>query len=45
MRIFVLALEGAIQVTAVLDNLAMANSRACATGVATAGFDITAVGM
>jgi hypothetical protein len=45
MRIFVLALEGAIQVTAVLDNLAMANSRACATGVSTAGFDITAVGM
>ena len=47
MRIFVLALEGVFDtgLTTVLDSLTMANSLACTTGIATAGFDITVVGM
>ncbi|BEU25107.1 helix-turn-helix domain-containing protein [Paraburkholderia caribensis] len=47
MRIFVLALEGVFDtgLTTVLDSLTMANSLARTTGVATAGFDITVVGM
>jgi transcriptional regulator GlxA family with amidase domain len=47
MRIFVLALEGAFDtgLTTVLDGLTMANSLARSTGVTTAGFDITVVGM
>ena len=47
MRIFVLVLEGVFDtgLTTVLDSLTMANSLACATGMATAGFDITVVGM
>lgn len=47
MRIFVLALEGVFDtgLTTVLDSLTMANTLACATGMATAGFDITVVGM
>jgi transcriptional regulator GlxA family with amidase domain len=47
MRIFVLALERVFDtgLTTVLDGLTMANSLARATGIATAGFDITVVGM
>jgi transcriptional regulator GlxA family with amidase domain len=47
MRIYVLALEGVFDtgLTTVLDSLTMANSLARTTGVATAGFDITVVGM
>jgi transcriptional regulator GlxA family with amidase domain len=47
MRIFVLALEGVFDtgLTTVLDGLTMANSLARSTGIATAGFDITVVGM
>lgn len=47
MRIYVLALEGVFDtgLTTVLDSLTMANSLASATGMATAGFDITVVGM
>jgi transcriptional regulator GlxA family with amidase domain len=47
MRIFVLALEGVFDtgLTTVLDGLTMANSLARTTGVTTAGFDITVVGM
>jgi transcriptional regulator GlxA family with amidase domain len=47
MRIFVLALEGVFDtgLTTVLDGLTMANSLARTTGVTTAGFDITMVGM
>ncbi|NPT54676.1 GlxA family transcriptional regulator [Paraburkholderia elongata] len=47
MRIFVLALEGVFDtgLTTVLDSLTMANSLARTTGMATAGFDITVVGM
>ncbi|MGF6242999.1 MULTISPECIES: GlxA family transcriptional regulator [Paraburkholderia] len=47
MRIFVLALDGVFDtgLTTVLDSLTMANGLASTTGVATAGFDITVVGM
>lgn len=47
MRIFVLALEGVFDtgLTTVLDGLTMANSLARSTGMTTAGFDITVVGM
>jgi transcriptional regulator GlxA family with amidase domain len=47
MRIFVLALEGVFDtgLTTVLDSLTMANNLASATGVVTAGFDITVVGV
>ncbi|MCX4162916.1 MULTISPECIES: GlxA family transcriptional regulator [Paraburkholderia] len=47
MRIYVLALEGVFDtgLTTVLDSLTMANNLANATGVTTAGFDITVTGM
>ena len=47
MRICILALEGVFDtgLTTVLDSLTMANTLAHATGMATAGFDITVVGM
>jgi len=47
MRIFVLALEGVFDtgLTTVLDSLTMANGLASAMGIATAGFDITVVGV
>lgn len=47
MRIFVLALDGVFDtgLTTVLDSLTMANSLAHATGVSTAGFEITVVGV
>ncbi|MCX4149150.1 helix-turn-helix domain-containing protein [Paraburkholderia madseniana] len=47
MRIFVLALEGVFDtgLTTVLDGLTMANSLARSTGMATAGFDITVMGV
>jgi transcriptional regulator GlxA family with amidase domain len=47
MRIYVLALDGVFDtgLATVLDSLTMANSLASATGIATAGFDITVVGM
>lgn len=47
MRISVLALDGLFDtgLTSVLDSFAMANSLASTTGVATAGFDITVVGV
>ena len=47
MRIFVLALEGVFDtgLTTVLDSLTMANSLAHATGIPTAGIDISVVGV
>jgi transcriptional regulator GlxA family with amidase domain len=47
MRIFVLVLDGVFDtgLTTVLDSLTMANSLGRATGMATAGFDISVVGM
>jgi transcriptional regulator GlxA family with amidase domain len=47
MRIFVLALEGVFDtgLTTVLDSLTIANGLASATGIASAGFDITIAGM
>jgi transcriptional regulator GlxA family with amidase domain len=47
MRIFVLALEGLFDsgLTTMLDAFMMANSLACATGMRSAGFDITVAGM
>jgi transcriptional regulator GlxA family with amidase domain len=47
MRIFVLALDGVFDtgLTTVLDSLTMANGLAHSTGVTTAGFDITVVGV
>ncbi|MRT04508.1 GlxA family transcriptional regulator [Ewingella americana] len=47
MRIYVLVLEGVFDtgLTAVLDSLSMANNLSQASGIATAGFDITIAGV